>query len=101
MAFKPVVIEKEINGKVFKAQFNGVSTMYRAQDESEGKAAKMTEFLFKNVLVEPKIKDIDEFFGTNVKMMNEVIEFAADVMNADEKYFPKNDEDTAGGKSKK
>lgn len=101
MAFKPIVITKEIDGKEYKAQFNGVSMMYRAQDESEGKSGKMAEFLFTNVLVNPKINDIDEYFGRNVKHMNKVIEFLADVMNADEKYFPEEDEGTIGGKSKK
>lgn len=88
MAFKPIVIEKEIKGTVYKAQFNGVSTMYRANDETEGKAMKLAQFLFENVLVEPKINDVDEYFGTDVDLMSEVTEFAAEVMRADEKYFP-------------
>lgn len=93
MAFKPIVIEKEIRGKIYKAQFNGVSTMYRANDETDGKTIKLARFIFDNVLVDPKITDIDEYFGTDVSLMNEVIEFAADVMRADEKYFP----DTSNG----
>lgn len=98
MAFKPVVIEKEIKGVVYKAQFNGVSTMFRANDETDGKATKMARFLFDNVLVEPKIDDVDEYFGTDVALMNEVTEFASDVMKADKKYFP--DTIESGAKAK-
>ena len=94
MAFKPITIEKTIKGKKYIAQFNGVSTMFRANDESEGKAEKMADFLFKNVLVEPQITDKDEFFGTDVALMDEVIEFAGDVMRADPKYFRDKDKGT-------
>lgn len=100
MAFKPVVIEKEIKGTVYKAQFNGVSTIFRANDETEGKAGKMADFLFKNVLVEPTITDVDDYFGTDIDLMNDVIEFAGDVMRADEKYFPVADESTTNKKDK-
>lgn len=98
--FKPIVITKEINGETYKAQFNGISAMLDGQVEINGNNKKMVEYLLENVLVEPKIKDMDEYFGTNVQLLNEVIEFASDVMTADQKYFPKADRGTAEEKSK-
>lgn len=101
MAFKPVVKEKEIGGKIYKAQFNGVSAMLEATNEAGDDSKKLVEYLFKNVLVEPKIDDMDEYFGTDVDLMNEVVEFAGAVMRADKEYFPKSDESGAKGKGTK
>lgn len=100
MAFKPIVKEKEIEGVIYKAQFNGVSAMFDAQSETDGDNKKMVEYLFKNVLVEPKIEDMDDYFGTDIELMNEVISFASDVMAADKKYFPKPDKGTAKAEGK-
>lgn len=88
MAFKPIQIEKEINGKKFIAQFSGVSMIYRFNDETEGKLQKQAEFIFKNVIVEPRVDDIDEFFGTDIEYQNEVLDFAGKVMRADRELFP-------------
>lgn len=100
MAFKPIIKEKEINGVIYKAQFNGVSAMFDATAEADGNNKKMVEYLFKNVLVEPKIDDMDEYFGTDVELMSEVVEFASAVMKADKEYFPKTDEAATKGKGK-
>lgn len=90
MAFKPIVIEKEIDGITYKAQFNGVTETYRLNEACGDKSTKIAEYLFENIIVEPKIKpdEIDEYFGTNYEHMNSVIEFAQKVMQADKEYFP-------------
>lgn len=98
MAFKPIVKEQEINGVVYKAQFNGVSAMIKATSEAGEDTEKLVNYLFDNVLVEPKISDLDEYFGTDVELMNKVIEFAGAVMRADEKYFPKAEPEKAAAK---
>lgn len=101
MAFKPISVEKEINGTKFIAQFNGVSAMLDATNEADGDNKKMVEYLFKNVLVEPKIDDMDEYFATDVDFMNEVVSFASAVMRADEEYFPKANKKSASTKGTK
>lgn len=101
MAFKPIVIEKEINGEIFKAQFNGFSALLDAREETSGSERKAAEYIFKNVIVEPKIKDIDEFFGTDLDFFSEVLAFGGEVMSADEKYFPKTEKEGTKGTSKK
>lgn len=90
MAFKPITVTEEINGVKYTAQYSGVSMINRFNDETEGKNAAAVDFLFKYILVEPQIKDIDEYFGTNTKYMNKVIDFLGKVMNADPQYFPDN-----------
>lgn len=98
--FKPIVVSTDIFGETYKAQFNGISAMLDAQSQIGDNNKKMVEYLFENVIVEPKIKDMDEFFGTDVELMNEVVAFAGDVMSANEKYFPKPDRGTAKTESK-
>jgi hypothetical protein len=90
MAFKPIVVTKEIDGITYKAQYNGVSESYRMQDECDGKNMKIAAYLLENVIVEPRISpdEIDEYFGTNFEHMNAVMEFAQKVMQADKEYFP-------------
>lgn len=94
MAFKPIVIEKEIDGVTYKAQFNGVSAMYDIADASEGSNNKLVAYLFENVIVEPKISDIDDYFGTDTEHLKKVVEFAGAVARADKKYFPATDKNT-------
>ena len=77
-------VTKKINGKNYTAQFSGISTALTAVDSSyiEGtqntSVAKMSDFLFKNVITEPQgltpdsFDDMDEF--------NEVVTFAREVM---------------------
>lgn len=59
-------VEKEINGVNYVAQFNGISANLKAIDNSyiEGtnntSVEKLANYLFKHVIVEPRI-DIDDF----------------------------------------
>lgn len=101
MAFTPIIKEKEINGQVFKAQFNGFSSLLEAQSRIEGNAAKTAEYVFKHIIVEPKISDVDSFFGTNAKLFSEVLTFGSKVMGADPEYFPEANEGEAKRTSKK
>ena len=58
--------EKEINGKMYKAQFNGLSAAYEALDRTyiDGtditSSVKMAKYLLDNVIVEPKLS-INDF----------------------------------------
>ena len=58
---------KEINGKKYTAQFNGLSCALRAVDSTyiEGtnntSVEKMADYIFQNVIVEPKGLTIDDF----------------------------------------
>ena len=96
MAFTPIIKEKNIDGIVYKAQFNGASALYDAQVETDGNNRKMIDYIFKNVIVEPQIDDMDEYFGTDIEHMGEVITFGTKVMSGDPEYFPK----TFGAKAK-
>lgn len=75
---------KEIRGKQYTAQFNGISAALAAVDESyiEGTSntsvAKLAEYLFKHVIVEPKGLTADDF--DNMDEFNEVVSFAREVM---------------------
>lgn len=59
-------VTKEIYGKEYKAQFNGISAALEAVDSSyiEGSnntsVAKLAKYLFDNVIVEPRVR-IDDF----------------------------------------
>lgn len=99
MAFKPITKEKEIKGKKYIAQFNGVSTLFKFNDETDGKLEKQALYIFKNVLVEPKIDDPDEYFGTDVELMNEVVAFCSAVMRGDAEYFPAPDKQNGAEKA--
>lgn len=100
MAFKPIQITEVIDGKKYTAQFSGVSAMCEVSDYGDN-TAKVVNYLFNNVIVEPKISDIDEYFGVKVKHMNKVIEFARAVLEADPKYFPENTDEFVKTESKK
>lgn len=77
-------VTKEINGKTYVAQFNGLSAALRAVDSTyiEGTNNTSTEafaqYLFANVIVEPKGLEIDDF--NDLKELNEVTKFAREVM---------------------
>lgn len=90
MAFKPIVLEKEIKGKKYKAQYNGASMLFRFNDETEGKSLAARDFLLKYVLVDPKIspEDFDEYIGTDIELMNDLIEFLGAAVRCDPEYFP-------------
>lgn len=87
MANKFYTIEKVINGKTYKAQFSGISTALNAVDQSyiEGTSntstAKLSKFLFENIIVEPKGLTADDF--ESMEEFNEVITFAREVMSGD------------------
>ena len=59
-------VTKEINGKKYIAQFNGVSAALRAVDNSyidgttNTSVEKLARYLFEHVIVDPKV-DIDDF----------------------------------------
>ena len=77
-------VSKEINGKEYKAQFNGISAALKALDDNyiEGTSnisnESFAKYLFDNVIVEPKGLTADDF--DNMKEFNEVTKFAREVM---------------------
>ena len=87
MANKFYTVEKEINGKKYVAQFNGISAALKAVDSSyidgtnNTSVEKMANYLFENVIVEPKGLTADDFDGMNE--FNEVISFAREVMQGE------------------
>lgn len=95
-------IEKVINGKTYKAQFNGISAALKALDNSyiEGTSntsvEKLSKYLFDNVIVEPKGLTADDF--ESLEEFNEVIGFAREVMqgNFRDKKDQKSAEATGG-----
>ena len=84
---------KEINGKKYTAQFNGLSCALRAVDSTyiEGtnntSVEKMADYIFQNVIVEPKGLTIDDF--ASMEAFNEVVSFGRDVMQG--KFRPEED----------
>lgn len=92
MKNKFYTVEKDIGGIHYVAQFNGISAMFRAVDESyvseDSKnisVEKLSKYIFENVIVEPKGLTIDDF--DTVDDFNEVIKWAQDVMKG--KFRPK------------
>lgn len=84
---KPFQITKEINGKKYIAQFNGVGAALNGEDawnEGNGKISnrKMADYLLKNVIVEPHGLTPDDF--ETIEDLDNVITFALSVMNG---YF--------------
>lgn len=100
MAFKPIIKETEIKGITYKAQYNGISAMQEIGYLANEDMRKTTPYLFEHVLVEPKIKDIDEYFGTDTKHYNEVLNFLLKVAQADPEYFPEAEEEPTATKNK-
>lgn len=84
MAINPYNVTKEINGKKYVAQFNGISAALNAVDSSyiDGtnttSVSKLADYLFKHVIVEPKGLTPDDF--DNMDEFNEVVAFAREVM---------------------
>lgn len=84
MANKFYTCEKEINGKKYVAQFNGLSAAIQAIDNSyvEGSQntsiEKLTKYILQNVIVEPKGLSIDDF--ETMEELNDVIRFGRSVM---------------------
>lgn len=96
-------VEKVINGTKYIAQFAGLSVAIKAVDASyiDGSSntsiEKMTDYLFKHVIVEPKNLTIDDF--GSMDELNEVIAFARNVMQGG--FRAEADNDAAESKGKK
>lgn len=87
MANKFYTVTKEINGKNYTAQFNGLSAALKAVDGSyvDGTTnislEKLSDYLFKYVIVEPKGLTADDF--EDMDEFNEVTSFARQVMQGE------------------
>lgn len=77
-------VEKEINGVKYTAQFNGLSAALKAVDQSyipgteNLSTLKLAEYLFKNVVVDPKGLTVDDF--ESMEDFQEVMSWAQEVM---------------------
>ena len=77
-------VDKVINDTKYVAQFNGLSCALRAVDQSyiEGSnntsVEKLADYIFKNVIVEPKGLTIDDF--ESMEEFNAVVTFGREVM---------------------
>ena len=88
MANKFYTVEKEICGKKYVAQFNGISAALEATDSfyisdssSNISTAKMAKYILENVIVEPKGLAIDDF--DNMDELGEVVAWGRGVMQGD------------------
>ncbi len=76
--------EKEINGKKYVAQFNGLSAACRAIDQSyiddtnTTSAEKFSNYILEHVIVEPKGLTIDDF--ETMEELTAVTTFGREVM---------------------
>lgn len=78
--------QKEINGVVYTAQFNGLSQSLDMVDQAtisvDGvitqSTKKLTQYVLEHVIVEPKGLKIDDF--EDIDTLNAVVEFGNDVM---------------------
>ena len=77
-------VTKNIRGKDYTAQFNGLSCALKAVDSSyiEGtnntSVEALSNYIFTNVIVEPKGLEIDDF--DDMDEFNEVVAFGREVM---------------------
>lgn len=78
-------VTKEIGGKSYVAQFQGMSVALRAADETDREGTnitsmqKMSAFILNNVIVDPKGLTADDF--EDADELGELIAFGTDVMN--------------------
>ena len=78
------VFTKEIAGVEYKAQFNGLRAALGAADScyvgdsGNISSLKLMDYLFENVVVEPKGLSVDDF--DDMDILNRVVEFAREVM---------------------
>lgn len=76
--------EKEIHGKVYKAQFSGISAALEAAETSYIKNSdnismkKYSDYIFKHIIVEPQGLTADDF--DSLEEFHEVVEFGREVM---------------------
>lgn len=81
---KNYTVKKKINGKEYVAQFNGLSAALDAvdscylPDSSNISSAKMANYLFEHVIVDPKGLTPDDF--DSLEELNAVTTFAREVM---------------------
>ena len=68
--------KKEIGGRTYVAQFNGISAALKAVGNTS--LEKLSKYLFDNVIVEPKGLTADDF--DSLDEFNEVVAFAREVM---------------------
>ena len=77
-------VENEINGVKYIAQFSGLSSALKAVDDSyipgsdNISMVKLSEYIFKHVIVEPKNLDADSF--ETLDEFNAVVNWAQTVM---------------------
>lgn len=77
-------VEKEINGKTYVAQFQGLSTALKGVDStyingsSNTSTEKFSQYIFDNIIMEPKGLTIDDF--ESIEELNEVVAFGREVM---------------------
>lgn len=95
--------EKEINGKKYVAQFNGLSSALKAIDESHIDnnssniaISKIAPYVLENVIVDPANLTVDDF--DTIEELNDVITFGMEVMQG---KFRDEDEKPAKSSSKK
>lgn len=100
MAVNFYTVKKEINGVVYTAQFNGMSAALKAVDSSyiDGtntvSSYKISQYLLENVIVDPKVT-IDDF--ACAEDLNEVTQFAQEVMQGNFREEAKQEGTTAKG----
>lgn len=96
-------VEKEINGKKYVFQFNGVLAALEAVDNSyiDGTSntslVKLSKYLFEHVVVEPKGLTPDDF--EDISEFNEVVGVARQVLQGE--FRAEKDENAANAKSGK
>lgn len=89
--------EKTINGIKYIAQFNGLSAALDAidssylNDSSNIGIKKLSQYIFENVIVDPKNLTADDF--ETIEDFNEVVGFGREVMQG--KFRPKEDKKPA------
>lgn len=83
MAAKHYQVEKEIKGVKYVAQFNGLAAAVEALDEwrkdnENISISKMSDYVLKHVIVEPKGLTMDDF--DCMDDLNEVVAFGREVL---------------------
>lgn len=102
MANKFYTTEKEICGKKYVAQFNGISAALDAVDNcyidgtDTTSMKKLSKYILDNVIVEPKGLTPDDF--DSMEEFTEVISFGREVMEG--KFRPEKDKSATKKESK-
>lgn len=78
--FADNIIEKEIDGVLYRARFLGIAYALDLETQANGKELtfKVAEMLFRDVLISPNV-EIDDF--PNVRKFTQVYDFLFDVAN--------------------